>query len=31
MRRHGLDGGPLEELADRYVRHIGKESIFELM
>jgi len=28
---HGLDGGPLEELAGRYVRHIGKESFFELM
>ncbi|MBI5545693.1 MAG: nucleotidyl transferase AbiEii/AbiGii toxin family protein [Deltaproteobacteria bacterium] len=27
---HGLDGGPLEELAERYVRHIGRESFFEL-
>lgn len=27
---YGLDGGPLEELAERYIRHIGKESFFEL-
>jgi len=28
---HGLDGGPLEELAARYVGHIGKESFFDLV
>lgn len=28
---YGLDGGSLKVLANRYVRHIGKESFFELM
>ena len=28
---HGLDGGPLEELAARYVRHVGRESFFDLV
>ena len=28
---HGLDGGPLEKLVERYVPHIGKDSFFELM
>ena len=28
---HALGGGPLDELAERYVKHIGKESFYELM